>query len=204
MPNNIRQEYELVAVDQLVEHPDNPRRGDVNAIVTAISKNGWHGALIVQRTTRRVLAGNHRLKAARALGMDAVPVLWVDVDDATAQRILVADNRASDLAAFDEEQLVALLQGTDDLAGMLFSEADLATLLSAGKEEEPDDEGEEVQAPPERERESPLGGVRSVVLPYALPDYIRVTDGLAALRKRWTLPTTAEVVQRLVAEAVPE
>src|SRR5262245_54891000 len=116
------QTYELVDVALLEEHPENPRRGDVEAIVTSIVKNGWHGALTVQRSTRRVVVGNHRLRAARQLGMSKVPVLWEDIDDDEARRKLVGDNRASEFGHWDEDALAEMLrvQSPEDLAGMLF------------------------------------------------------------------------------------
>ena len=101
---------EMVAVTKLTIHPNNPRQGDIGAIVESIDKNGWYGTLVAQRTTGRVLAGNHRLQAAQALGMTEVPVYWVDVDDEEAQRILLADNRTSDLASYDDNILADLLK----------------------------------------------------------------------------------------------
>lgn len=125
---NVAQDYELVGVEAIKPHPRNPRRGDVEAIMASITANGWHGAVTVQRSSGYVIAGNSRLRAAKALGMKQVPVIWRDVDDATAERLLVADNRATDLGYFDEEALSELVLSTDDLAGMLYSPADLDLL----------------------------------------------------------------------------
>lgn len=90
-------------------HPDNPRQGDVGAIIQSIETNGWYGTLVAQVSTGNVLAGNHRLQAAIHCGLDRVPVHWVDVDDDTARRILIADNRTSDLASYDDNYLAELL-----------------------------------------------------------------------------------------------
>jgi len=211
------QQYALVALADLTEHPANPRVGDVDAIVAAVTANGWHGALLAQRSTGYVLAGNHRLRAARQLGMDEVPVLWVDVDDHLAQRILVADNRASDFGYFDEEQLVALLAGQDpdDLAAMLYTEADLAMLTPAdlltategqpgGNGASPVAAGGDVQlnTPGPADQDGYLATqARSVVLPYPLADYVVVTDQLRQLRQARSVATNAELVAALVAEA---
>jgi DNA modification methylase len=102
-------EYELVGVDQLVTHPRNPRRGDVRVVGQSIQINGFYGAVVAQRSTGHVLAGNHRLLAARQAGLAEVPVIWVDVDDDEALRILLADNRTADLATYDDRQLSTLL-----------------------------------------------------------------------------------------------
>lgn len=102
--------YEVVEIDGIKPHPDNPRRGDVEAIRASIRANQFFGAVLVQRSTRRILAGEHRWRAAKAEGMATIPVLWVDVDDDKALRILLADNRGSDLAGYDEEKLAAMLR----------------------------------------------------------------------------------------------
>jgi ParB-like chromosome segregation protein Spo0J len=123
--------FEMVATDKLTTHPDNPRRGDVEAVMSSIQANGFYGALVVQRSTSHVLAGNHRLRAARQLGMTEVPVVWVDCDDDRARRILVVDNRSSDLARWDDEALAALLADMGDLSGTLFKDDDLAKLVAS-------------------------------------------------------------------------
>lgn len=125
---------ELVPVDALELHPANPRQGDIGAIVESIQANGWWGVVVAQTSTRRVLVGNHRLQAARLVGMDAVPVHWLDVDDATALRVLLADNRSNDRAAYDDAALADLLSSiladAGTLDGTLFDGDDLDALLA--------------------------------------------------------------------------
>lgn len=93
----------------LKPHPDNPRRGDTERIKESIRANGFYGAVVVQKKTGLIIAGNHRVKAAIELGIDQVPVIEHDCDDATASRILLADNRTSDVAGYDEDTLRDLL-----------------------------------------------------------------------------------------------
>lgn len=104
------QTYRIADIAKLEEHPENPRQGDVGAISVSIDANGFYGALIVQKSTGYVLAGNHRLKALRAQGAKKVPIIERDVDDATALRILLGDNRTGDLASYDEVKLLQLLE----------------------------------------------------------------------------------------------
>lgn len=121
-----------VPVDDLLVHPDNPRVGDIGSIIQSIEKNGWYGVIVAQRSTKHVLAGNHRLMAAQSLGMESVPVYWVDVDEATARRILIADNRMADKATYDDEKLVDVLLATmneDDLIGTGWDATEVAELL---------------------------------------------------------------------------
>ncbi len=124
-------DVQLVPVTDLERHPDNPRQGDVGAIIQSIEAHGFYGTIIAQASSRRVLAGNHRLEAARQLGIDAVPVIYLDVDDQQAQRILLVDNRTNDLATYDDTALTDLLQQLmPDLSGTGFDASDLDELLA--------------------------------------------------------------------------
>ena len=103
------QAYELVAPRALRPHPRNPRRGDVDAIEESIAENGFYGCVVAQRSTGYILAGNHRWKAAKRAKIERVPVVWLDVDDQRALRILLVDNRTNDLADYADSRLAALL-----------------------------------------------------------------------------------------------
>ena len=126
------QEYELVSLESLKLHPRNARMGDVSAIEHSIKQNGFFGACVVQKSTRFILAGNHRYLAAREAGLVEVPVLWVDVDDDRALRILLVDNRTNDDASYNREALAELLSelaGNSDLLGTGYDSSDLDNLI---------------------------------------------------------------------------
>jgi hypothetical protein len=155
--DSINGKYEQVALGKLKPHPLNPRRGNLELVKESMRVNGLFGALLVQRSTSYVLAGNHRLLAAQELGFEKVPVIWVDVDDSRAQRIMLADNRTSDLASYDQEALAQLLDGlvNEDpenqhpLQGTGYDEAALAQLLSQLEPQDdwkPEDEWNEMPA----------------------------------------------------------
>ena len=117
----VSQKYEKeYPIADLALHPQNPRQGDVGAISESIEYNGFYGAVIVQKSTGYVIAGNHRVKAAAASGATSLPAIIVDVDDEQALRILTADNRLSDTAAYDDDALVGILRSlADDPQGLL-------------------------------------------------------------------------------------
>jgi ParB-like chromosome segregation protein Spo0J len=128
------EDYELVPLDRVAPHPKNAKKGNVALIVESIERNGFYGALVVQRRTGAILIGNHRWKAAKQLKMPLVPVLWVDVDDVTEKRLLLVDNRTSEVGAYDEEALAELLrqvqEATGHLEGTGYGESDLEKLVS--------------------------------------------------------------------------
>ena len=137
----INQSIKTVSIDQLQPHPDNPRKGDLDTIVESIDANGFYGAIVAQKSTGYILAGNHRYMAAKNKGAKEIPVAWVDVDEDQARRILLADNRTSDLGGYDEELLAELLQGVNASIGLYgtgYDESDLDALL-----DEQDSHGEE-------------------------------------------------------------
>ena len=125
--------YEVVPIERLTPHPKNPRRGDVGAIGKSIAKNGFYGAVVAQTSTGHILAGNHRYEAAKREGATEVPVLWIDVDDKTARRILLADNKTNDEAGYDDMALARVLEecrNDDDFLGTGYTDADFEALMN--------------------------------------------------------------------------
>lgn len=137
-----RQKLEMVSLDRLRPHPANPRRGDVNAVRASMEAHGFYGAVVVQRATGHILAGNHRYYAAVEAGMDAIPAFFLDVDDEQAMRILLADNRTSDLGTYDFDALAQLLDhlaSTDQgLDGLGYDERMLNALAASVEYEHED------------------------------------------------------------------
>jgi hypothetical protein len=194
-----------VAIESLHPHPENPRQGDVGAIAGSMSEHGFYGTVVAQVSTRRVLAGNHRIQSAEALGMTAVDVAWIDVDDTEARAIMLADNRASDVAAYDNSALAALLQeieSSGNLDGTLYTLTDLDTLLADLTPEEPDSGFGNVAdglTPGEREALREQGGaLRMVIFPMAESDYDEAIRLLADVRPMLGLETNSEVLLQLL------
>lgn len=135
----MEQRYQSVGIDEIRPHPSNPRLGNVSAIRESIEKNGFYGAIVVQSSTGHVLAGNHRWMAAKAQGMATVPVIYVDVDDDRALRILLGDNHASDIGAYDDDALGSLLASLalteGGLDGTGYTGDDLSRLVDAMADE---------------------------------------------------------------------
>lgn len=119
----------LVPTDDIHPHPDNPNNGDVEAVADSILTNGMYRPLYAHRPTGNILAGHATYHACLALGADVVPVLWLDVDDTVATKILLADNKIAALAVTDPALELALLAMlTDDLTGTGYTDSDLALL----------------------------------------------------------------------------
>lgn len=141
-----------VPVEELHQSPDNPNSGDIEALEQSIDINGFFSPLLVQRSTRYILAGNHRWQVAISKGWETVPTIFLDVDDIAAKRILLADNQVTRLGHDDEAlvlQILDSLQDTDvGLAGTGFTTDDLQDLVDELEApldlSEPDDEKDPV------------------------------------------------------------
>jgi len=121
---------QMVPIMELREFPNNPRRGDVELLVESLGYHGQYRPIVANRRTSEVLAGWHTLKAARKLGWQMIAVTWVDVDPITAKRIVLADNRLTDLANYDDTALLDLLMMLESLEGTGFNHDDLIKLES--------------------------------------------------------------------------
>lgn len=105
-----RLEVRRVPLSALRTHPRNPRRGNVEAIEASLSRFGQYVPLLVQAGTGYVLAGNHRLEAARRLGWEEIDAVYRECSDEEALEILLADNRTSERGATDVDALLAALE----------------------------------------------------------------------------------------------
>ncbi|RPI07880.1 MAG: hypothetical protein EHM63_07105, partial [Actinobacteria bacterium] len=115
----IKQEFDPeVDVSAIQQHPRNPRKGDDASVRESMEHNDFFGAILVQRSTGYVIAGNTRYRVMKADGETTIPAFWVDFDDETAMRIMLADNRTSDLAFYDDEQLFGLLRDLNNSEGL--------------------------------------------------------------------------------------
>lgn len=124
----------FVEASQLKQHPDNPRKGNIAILVESIKENGFYGALIVQRSTNHIIAGNHRFQALQECKIDPVPVIYIDCTDKQAKKMMLVDNRSNDVAGYNTNKLLELVSefsNDNDLFGTGFTEDDLNNLIDS-------------------------------------------------------------------------
>lgn len=128
-----------VKLTDLKEYPDNPRIGNVTVIAESLKENGQFRPLIVQKSTMQILGGNHTYKGAKKLRWKTIDVVFVDVDDDHARKIVLADNRTSDMATYDTEALMKVISELDTPdVGTGYSTADITALVTAIAEKNAD------------------------------------------------------------------
>lgn len=121
----------LVPVGKLKGYDKNPRKGNVKAIAESLQINKQYRPIVVQKSSNKILAGNHTWKAAKELGWKEIAVVFVDVNDEEAKRIVLADNRTNDLADYDGQILAELLRDLGNSGGTGYSEQDMENILNA-------------------------------------------------------------------------
>jgi len=188
---------------EIETHPENANVGDILAIKESIRHNGFYAPLVVQSKTGYIIAGNHRYMAAMEMGMEQVPVVYLDVDDEAARRMMLADNRITRLGQDDSDQLAALLETLADsdigLVGTGFTHDDLNDLQDKLSKNDLDFIPEpDIEKPPAKESDyvvEPIpgaGGVCSGVMvtrsdrePITMDDFnaIRIALGLGRARR---------------------
>jgi DNA modification methylase len=119
-------------IASLREDPKNARKHDkrnLAAIAKSLSEFGQRKP-IVALADGTVIAGNCTLAAARALGWTELAVATFE-DEAKAKAYAIADNRAGELASWDDDLLAESLAGLDEdlRAACGFSTAELEQLL---------------------------------------------------------------------------
>jgi hypothetical protein len=142
-------------ITDLRELEGNPRRGDVQAVARSLQAFGQRKPVVAHAETGEIIAGNHTWKAAKKLGWDAIAVLFVTDDDATAKAYALADNRTADLGDYDNEALAEMIEAVLDadeelLHAASFTEDDLNALLAESVADTGQDAEEDVEAPGQR------------------------------------------------------
>jgi len=137
------------SIDELTPHPRNARQGNIALIKASLERNGQYRAVVVNRGTLtgrpfEILAGHHVVAAATELGWSTVAGHLVNVDEEAGLRILLADNRLSDIAGYDERGLAEILSDMPDFDGTGYDPGDVELILkriNADMDEFPDFDG---------------------------------------------------------------
>jgi ParB-like chromosome segregation protein Spo0J len=175
----------LIPVGKLEPHPRNPRRGDVDLIRESLERFGQQRPILID-AEHRIVAGNHTFQAAVALGWTHVAALRTDLTDPQEiERYLVADNRTSDLATYDNAELLALLKAQPELRGTGYDEDDTALI-------------EAVERARAEERQPGSAEAFRMILRYDQPTYERMIARMDVLAEEYEVESYSEVVARMV------
>ena len=142
-----------VPIASLAPDPSNARthpEANLDVIVSSLRRFGQAEPLVVQRGTRRVIAGHGRLMAMQKLGWTECDVVELEVSSLDATALAIALNRSAELAQWDDGVLARLLselraESAIDGVGYSSDEIDrlLAEVNAASNPAQVDDAGPE-------------------------------------------------------------
>ena len=119
-------EFTTEKIADLVHDPENPRahsKENISAIKNSIKTHGQVEPLVVQKSTKMVIAGNARLGVMRDMGMKKVKVVMLDVSDTDARKLSISLNRSGELASWNEGVLASHLEALALIDDSFFPES---------------------------------------------------------------------------------
>lgn len=142
-------QIEYIDIDKAIPYANNPRNNDgeaVDRVAASIKEYGFKNPIIIDNENV-IVAGHTRLKAAKKLGIDKVPVIRADdLTPAQIRGFRLADNKVAEYSSWDNELLSIELEELQDLDFDLdltgFDTAELDEIMlnfAAGAEEEQGD-----------------------------------------------------------------
>lgn len=133
----VKQTYAVVPIESVKPHPSNNNEGDIKAIRGSMQANDFYGACIVQKSSGYIVAGNHRWLVAKEDGLTELPVIFVDIDDRHALRILIADNATARRAKINAEatyrilKALGVLKAPENARGLGLTASDITAIQQA-------------------------------------------------------------------------
>ena len=136
---------EQVPIEQLRPNEQNPRlnAAAVDAVARSIQEFGFNSPIITDADLN-IAAGHTRLKAAKKLGMEKVPVIRVPgLVGSKFTGFCIADNRTGEISEWDEELLHKLVSELNlevdfDLSSLGFDDVELTQILDLSYLDEED------------------------------------------------------------------
>lgn len=103
-----------VAIDLLKPYEKNAKihgENQIEKLMDSITEFGFLSPCLVERDTYNLIAGHGRVEAAKRLGLEKVPCVFVeDISEEQRRAYILADNRLSELGEWDMDLVTAELK----------------------------------------------------------------------------------------------
>ena len=122
-------DYPFISISELKPYPNNARQHpaeQIDKIVNSINEFGLITPVIIDENNM-ILVGHGRTEAAKAAGLDSVPYRRItNLSDEQKRAYILADNKLSDLAEWDDELLQMELENiTLDMSAFGFDDFEI-------------------------------------------------------------------------------
>lgn len=136
--NSGREAHETVfiKVEDLRPNPRNPNKHpetQIQMLMASLQRDGQTKPILVRKANNMIIAGHGVQTAARRLGWSEMQVILWDVDQATAERVMLADQRLGTLSEMDKGRVAGLMLeiGAGDWMSTGYTQEEGAKLLEA-------------------------------------------------------------------------
>lgn len=124
---------ELMEIDKIFPYINNPRKNkDIDKIASSIIEFGFQQPIVVDNNNV-IIVGHSRFEASKKIGLNKVPVLKTDLNEAQSKAYRIADNRLNEDSEWDLDLLNIEIEGlgTDeyDIKNLGFKPTELDDLL---------------------------------------------------------------------------
>lgn len=210
---------EEVKIDSLKLDPENARKHSeqqLKALATSLHEFGQQRPAVIG-SDNIVYAGNGMIQAAVALGWEKISIIKLPFDDPIKCRAFaIADNRTSDLASWDSEELVKTLErldaenllntvgfdsnDIDDLKALL-SEMESIELYNSGVFGDTDETAGNVElldSFDDKAKAYSNRSIRSIMLEYSLEQFAWAIKILTNLRNERGVQSNADAILLLL------
>ena len=187
-------------VASLEPFPDNPNRGDLEAVRASFDRFGQVHPIVVDGA--RIVAGHTRVEVALEKEWTHIAAVPNDFGSEEEQRaFLLADNRTSELGRIDDELLSTQLAALRDLRGTGYTAEDAADLEARLAELRAPSFPPSDEPPPALDSRSPTTGLFEVPLLLGKEERADFARLVRVLEREWNVEGVAAVVVRAVREA---
>ena len=112
-------EMQEVSLSKLKPYERNAKihgEDQIKMLMASIQEFGFLSPCLVERGSYNLIAGHGRVEAARRLGMEKVPCVFVeDITEAQRRAYILADNRLTELGEWDMDLVTDELTALDDM-----------------------------------------------------------------------------------------
>ena len=132
-----------------------PTNQPVEEVAASIRRLGFGSPIVARPSDHRIVCGHTRHAAALLLGLEVVPVRWLELGDRQAAALALADNKLGEKAAWESRALADVLaelraHEADLVAFTGFDSAAVDALLAKIAREDRSAAGKDPDAMPER------------------------------------------------------
>lgn len=127
-------ERRMLPIGEVMENPRNDRvhpRSQIDLIKASVAEFGQPRPILVRKANRMMIAGHGVRLAMIEMGHTEIDSLLWDVDQRTADKFLLADNRFAELSHSDPDRRRSLLEGLrdDEFAAIGFLPEEIANIV---------------------------------------------------------------------------